>query len=97
MSNSAQLQIDTEQKDKLSTALNETKTDKLVYLCVSLSPYSALILPTSLTEEVLEVVDSSNTGVTGQWLFRVDQAQVLLPSEFSSCLDSRVEPQNPGS
>ena len=40
-----------------------------------------LFLPTSRTNAVLSVASTSNTGVAGRWLFRVDGTQVLLPGE----------------
>ena len=40
-----------------------------------------LILPTSRTNAVLSIATTSNTGVAGQWLFRVDGTQVQLPGE----------------
>ena len=40
-----------------------------------------LSLPTSRTSAVLEIATSGNTGVSGQWLFRVDGDQVSLPGK----------------
>lgn len=50
-------------------------------LQLSLSISVSVVLPGSRSSGVLEVARTGNTGVSGQWLFRVDGEQVTLPGE----------------
>lgn len=43
---------------------------------------NALVLPTSLTAEVLQVASTGNTGMDGRWLFRLDSSEVTFPGKF---------------
>ena len=38
-------------------------------------------LPTSLTEGVLEVASTGNTGNAGKWIFQVDGSEVQMPGK----------------
>ncbi len=44
---------------------------------------ASFTLPTSLTPAVLQATRTGNTGVNGQWLFRVDGGEVTLPGKVS--------------
>ena len=36
-------------------------------------------IPGSLTEEIINIDSTTNVGVPGMWVFRVDQEQLILP------------------
>lgn len=42
---------------------------------------SSFALPTSLTDGVLEVSATGNTGSAGKWIFQVDGNEVQMPGE----------------
>ena len=50
---------------------------------------SSYMLPGGLTEAVIDIETTSNVGVAGLYVFRVDQDDIIHPTNNVTCLDTK--------
>lgn len=49
---------------------------------ISADPAESYFLPISNTSDVVDIEPTTNVGIGGLWLFRVDNPYVIFPGEF---------------